>query len=104
MAVHPRLPPVSREGRVTGVAFPPAMGAGERPGRRSGVQVLGRRPTMIDVAREAGVALKTVSRGVNDEPGVSPATAERGNRAIARLRYRRHDLARRLRRHPPAAT
>ena len=59
---------------------------------------------MIDVAREAGVALKTVSRVVNDEPGVSPATAERVNRAIARLRYRRNDLARRLRSHSPTAT
>jgi LacI family transcriptional regulator len=59
---------------------------------------------MVDVAREAGVALKTVSRVVNDEPGVSPATAERVNRAIARLRYRRNDLARRLRSHAPTAT
>lgn len=58
---------------------------------------------MVDVAREAGVALKTVSRVVNDEPGVSPATAERVNRAIARLRYRRNDLARRLRSHAPTA-
>jgi len=59
---------------------------------------------MVDVAREAGVALKTVSRVVNDEPGVSPATAQRVNRAIARLRYRRNDLARRLRSHAPTAT
>lgn len=59
---------------------------------------------MVDVAREAGVALKTVSRVVNDEPGVRPATAERVNRAIARLRYRRNDLARRLRSHAPTAT
>jgi LacI family transcriptional regulator len=59
---------------------------------------------MVDVAREAGVALKTVSRVVNDEPGVSPATAERVNRAITRLRYRRNDLARRLRSHAPTAT
>jgi len=77
---------------------------GERPGRLSGVQVLGRRPTMVDVAREAGVALKTVSRVVNGEPGVRAATAERVNRAIGRLRYRRNDLARRLRSHAPTAT
>ena len=77
---------------------------GERPVRWTGVQVLGRRPTMIDVAREAGVALKTVSRVVNAEPGVRPATAARVNRAIARLRYRRNDLARRLRSHAPTAT
>ncbi len=77
---------------------------GERPVRRAGVQLLGRRPTMIDVAREAGVALKTVSRVVNDEPGVRPATAARVKRTIARLRYRRNDLARRLRSHAPTAT
>jgi LacI family transcriptional regulator len=59
---------------------------------------------MVDVAREAGVALKTVSRVVNDEPGVRAATAERVNRAISRLRYRRNDLARRLRSHAPTAT
>jgi LacI family transcriptional regulator len=59
---------------------------------------------MIDVAREAGVAQKTVSRVVNDEPGVRPATAERVRRAIARLRYNRNDLARRLRSHSPTAT
>jgi LacI family transcriptional regulator len=29
-----------------------------------------RRPTMVDVAALAGVALKTVSRVVNSEPGV----------------------------------
>ena len=31
------------------------------------------RPTMRDVAALAGVSLKTVSRVVNDEPGVSPS-------------------------------
>src|SRR6516225_6097330 len=74
----------------------------ERAG--TGVQVWRPRPTMLDVAREAGVALKTVSRVVNCEPGVRPATAERVHRAIARLRYRRNDLARRLRSHAPTAT
>lgn len=59
---------------------------------------------MLDVAREAGVALKTVSRVVNGEPGVRPATAQRVNKAIARLRYQRNDLARRLRSHSPTAT
>lgn len=68
------------------------------------MQVWQARPTMLDVAREAGVALKTVSRVVNGEPGVRPATAERVQRAIARLRYRRNDLARRLRSHDPTAT
>jgi len=35
------------------------------------------RPTMKDVASKAGVALKTVSRVVNGEPGVTEATASR---------------------------
>jgi LacI family transcriptional regulator len=45
------------------------------------------RPTMRDVARLAGVGLKTVSRVVNDEPGVTPATAQRVRQAIAELGY-----------------
>jgi LacI family transcriptional regulator len=53
---------------------------------------------MEDVARQAGVALKTVSRVVNDEPGVRPDTAERVRVAITELGYRRHDGARVLRR------
>jgi LacI family transcriptional regulator len=59
---------------------------------------------MLDVAREAGVALKTVSRVVNEEPGVRPVTAQKVQKAIARLRYQRNDLARRLRSHSPTAT
>ncbi|MFB9720708.1 LacI family DNA-binding transcriptional regulator [Planobispora longispora] len=55
------------------------------------------RPTMKDVAAAAGVALKTVSRVVNDEPGVSPAMAERVAAAIERLGYRRNEGARVLR-------
>ncbi|MGV9328556.1 LacI family DNA-binding transcriptional regulator [Streptosporangium sandarakinum] len=56
------------------------------------------RPTMKDVATAAGVALKTVSRVVNEEPGVTPATARRVLAAIERLGYRRNESARLLRR------
>ncbi|WP_394841669.1 LacI family transcriptional regulator [Pendulispora brunnea] len=56
------------------------------------------RPTMNDVAAAAGVALKTVSRVVNDEPGVNPATAEKVKAAIDALGFRRNDGARTLRR------
>jgi LacI family transcriptional regulator len=55
------------------------------------------RPTMEDVAAHAGVALKTVSRVVNAEPGVTPAMAERVRAAIAELGFRRNDSARVLR-------
>lgn len=52
---------------------------------------------MKDVAAAAGVALKTVSRVVNDEPGVNAATAERVRTAIERLGYSRNESARVLR-------
>src|SRR5690606_12155768 len=55
------------------------------------------RPTMRDVARVAGVSLKTVSRVVNNEPGVRPETTERVTAAIEQLGFRRNDLARSLR-------
>nr|WP_185078285.1 LacI family DNA-binding transcriptional regulator [Nonomuraea jabiensis] len=53
---------------------------------------------MKDVASAAGVALKTVSRVVNGEPGVHPATAERVRAAIERLGYSRNESAAVLRR------
>ena len=53
---------------------------------------------MTDVARQAGVSLKTVSRVVNGEAGVTPDTADRVQRVIAGLGYRRNEIARNLRR------
>lgn len=47
-------------------------------------------PTMNDVAREAGVALKTVSRFVNGETNINPAMATRIAEAIGNLGYRRN--------------
>ena len=55
------------------------------------------RPTMRDVASTAGVSLKTVSRVVNSEDGVRPATAARVEAAIAHLGFARNDVARSLR-------
>jgi LacI family transcriptional regulator, galactose operon repressor len=55
------------------------------------------RPTMRDVASSAGVSLKTVSRVVNSENGVRPATAARVEAAIAQLGFARNDVARSLR-------
>ncbi len=52
---------------------------------------------MVDVARDAGVSLKTVSRVVNGEPGVKEATVEKVLAASASLRYERNDLAASLR-------
>ena len=59
---------------------------------------------MNDVAREAGVSLKTVSRVVNAEPGVREETVERVSTAIRRLRYRRDDIASTLRRRTTSAS
>jgi LacI family transcriptional regulator len=52
---------------------------------------------MIDVGRLAGVSLKTVSRVVNGEPGVSMSTVEKVLAAATELRYERNDLAASLR-------
>ncbi|MEU1970851.1 LacI family DNA-binding transcriptional regulator [Microbacterium sp. NPDC019599] len=53
-------------------------------------------PSMVDVAREAGVGLVTVSRVLNEPGVVRPETQQRVNDAIARLGYRRNDVARAL--------
>jgi LacI family transcriptional regulator len=63
----------------------------------AGVHGAGGRPTMKDVAARAGVALKTVSRVVNREPGVTPETASRVLGAIEELGFRRNESARLLR-------
>src|SRR4051794_887221 len=55
-------------------------------------------PTIRDVASLAGTSLKTVSRVVNGEPGVSPELGARVRVAIERLDYRRNLAASNLRR------
>ncbi|NUW37825.1 LacI family DNA-binding transcriptional regulator [Nonomuraea sp. SMC257] len=55
-----------------------------------------RKPTMEDVARKAGVSLKTVSRVVNQEPHVSPVLQRRVQEAISALGFRRNEAAARL--------
>ncbi len=54
-------------------------------------------PTLHDVARDAGVSIKTVSRVINDDPAVRPATQARVLQAIEALGYRPNPLARSLR-------
>lgn len=53
---------------------------------------------MKDVAAEAGVSLKTVSRVINGETGVRPAVEERVRASANRLGYQPDDRARDLRR------
>lgn len=55
-----------------------------------------RRPTIIDVARHAGVSWKTVARVVNREAGVRADTIARVEAAIAALAYRPNTAARAL--------
>src|SRR5262245_43862244 len=56
-----------------------------------------RRPTMFDVARHAGVSLKTVSRVVNREPSVAQHLVDRVLDAVSQLGFRRNDIAATLR-------
>src|ERR1700755_560957 len=66
----------------------PARGAnGGRP----------KRPTMVDVAREAGVALRPVSRVVNNDPTVGPSYVAKVQGAITALNFRPDERARQLR-------
>lgn len=53
-------------------------------------------PTLVDVAREANVSLKTASRALNGAPGLAPATAKRVRAIMSRLGYRPNELARGL--------
>ncbi|MBS4462337.1 catabolite control protein A [Aerococcaceae bacterium zg-B36] len=52
--------------------------------------------TIYDVAREAGVSMATVSRVVNGNPNVKPATRKKVNDVIQRLDYRPNAVARGL--------
>ncbi|HET6302630.1 LacI family DNA-binding transcriptional regulator [Microbacterium sp.] len=54
-------------------------------------------PTMHDVARVAGVSIKTVSNVINHYPHVRPGTRDRVNAAIEQLDYRPNLSARGLR-------
>jgi len=57
-----------------------------------------RRPTMKDVAALAGVSLSTVSRTVNDDPGVREDLAAKVRNAVELLGYQRDEAASALRR------
>ena len=54
---------------------------------------LRRRATIVDVAREAKVSIKTVSRVLNDEPTVRPTTRERVMAAASLLHYHPNIIA-----------
>jgi LacI family transcriptional regulator len=56
------------------------------------------RATIRDVAALAGVGTKTVSRVINEEPNVSPATRARVERAVSALNFKPNQGAGALRR------
>jgi LacI family transcriptional regulator len=58
---------------------------------------MARHPTVRDVSALAGVSPKTVSRVINDDPAVAPATAERVRAAIRDLGFHPNLAARSLR-------
>src|SRR4030065_446768 len=55
-----------------------------------------KRPTIIDVARVAGVSYQTVSRVINSKPDVSNETRKRVEAVIQELGYKPSDIARSL--------
>jgi len=63
----------------------------------------GRAPTLVDVAREAGVSLKTASRVLNGAENVSEKKAARIRAVMDRLGYRPNELARGLKSRKSAA-
>jgi LacI family transcriptional regulator len=82
-----KLPPYNGQKDVKdGMATMKTAGAG-KPGRR---------PTIIDVAREARVGVMTVSRVINNYETVKPATRAKVVNAIAKVGYRPNDAARML--------
>jgi LacI family transcriptional regulator len=55
-----------------------------------------RSPTIVDVAAQAGVSIKTVSRVLNHEPGVHESTRDQVLKVVEALRYRPKQSARSL--------
>src|SRR5688572_12747093 len=58
-----------------------------------------RRPTIRDVAREAGVSYGTVSRVINSHPEVAPDTRVRVQRVMEKMGYQQNLGARMLMTH-----
>lgn len=52
--------------------------------------------TIYDVAKRAGVGIGTVSRAMNDNPGINPATKARVLGVVKELDYKPHSLAQSL--------
>jgi LacI family transcriptional regulator len=64
--------------------------------KNAGKEKRNRRPTIVDVAREAHVGVMTVSRVINNNKTVRPSTHAKVMKAIARVGYKPNDAARML--------
>ena len=53
-------------------------------------------PSLKDLAKECGVSVATVSKALNDQPDISPATRERVRTAAHRMGYMPNAAARSL--------
>ena len=53
-------------------------------------------PSLKDLAKECGVSVATVSKALNDQPDISPATRERVRAAAHRMGYLPNAAARAL--------
>src|SRR6202161_3504540 len=71
-------------------------GGGRRDNGAVARPPLGRGPTIVDVARSAGVSVSTVSRVVRDHADVNAETRVRVHAAIEQLSYRPSPIARAL--------
>src|SRR5450759_123203 len=89
----PNLIKIARTSILTLMSDPTTLSTGS-PRKPEGVP----RPTIRDVAALARVSLKTVSRVINSEPGVSAEMHGRVTRAIEQLSYRPNLTASSLRR------
>lgn len=56
-----------------------------------------KKPSIKDIAKEAGVTISTVSHVLNDSKFVTPPTAEKVRKAVEKLGYRPNRIARSLR-------
>lgn len=69
---------------------------GRRQNMKSSEAEMMRRPTLRDVAREAGLSVTQTSRALNGHADVAEATKQRAAAAARRIRYRPNLEARRL--------
>jgi len=79
---------------LSALPYHPSMNAEFDPSKVDAAS--GKRMSIQDVAKAAGVSMKTVSRVLNHEPNVTDDTREKVEQAVRALNYRPHPSARSL--------